>query len=98
MLDSERTLYVLPVTGGEEREAHLIVLAVNRPEVSGLHLAALLATGLDRRLVHGLYTAGPDRVELCVIDGLQQRDRPLSQLRQPRSADIDAAVLQALML
>ena len=72
--------------------------AVHRPEIGGLHLAALLAPGLDRGLIHRFHTAGSDRVELRVVDGFQQRDRLLTQLRQPGSADFNAAVLEALVL
>src|SRR3954470_16210126 len=98
MIDSEEFMHILPFTGWEIREAHLIVLPVHRPEVSEPHLAALLAASLDRGLVHRLHTTCSDRIELRVINGLQREDRLLTQLCQPRSADFDATVLEALVL
>src|SRR4051812_14038329 len=98
MLDSKSTFHVRTVAGGKEREAHLVVFAIDRPKIAGLHLAALLATRLDRRLIHRLYSTGADRAELRVIDGLQQRDRSLAQLSQPGSTHIKATVLQSLVL
>src|SRR4051812_18319473 len=98
MLDSEGPFHVLTVARRKEGEAHLVELTVDRPEVAGFHLAALLATGLGRGLIHRLYAAGSDRVELRVIDGLQQRDRPLAQLSQPGPAHIKATALQPLVL
>jgi hypothetical protein len=69
------------------------VSALHRPEIGELHLAALLASGLDRGLIHRFHPVRSDRVELSVVDGLQQRDRLLAQLRQPGSADLNATVL-----
>ena len=57
-----------------EREAHLIELAVDRPEVAGVHLAVAGASGLDRRLVHGLDAARADRGVLRLVDRRQQAD------------------------
>src|SRR6202030_1654523 len=74
------------------------MLAVDRPEVAGLHLAVAGASGLDRRLVHGLDATRADRGQLGLVDRREQADESLSQLRQPRPADPDAGGTEALML
>ena len=82
----------------EEREAHLVELAVHRPEVRPLHLARPHPPRLDRGLVHGLDAAVADRGELRRIDRLEQACPLVRDLGQPRPADRDASVAQALVL
>src|SRR5690349_8969517 len=98
MIDSEESVHTLSLPGGQERETHLVVSTIDWPEVADFHLATLLASSLDRRLVHRLHAVRPDRVKLRVVDGFQQRDRLLTQLRQPGTTDLNAAVQEPLML
>jgi hypothetical protein len=51
-----------------EREAHLVELAVEPPEVAGIHLAVPGTAGLDRGLIHGLDPALQHRGVLGLID------------------------------
>lgn len=81
-----------------KREAHLIALAIEGPEIAGAHLAVTGAAGLDRRLVHGFDAGLADRGELGGVDGFEQTDRSLCQLREPGAADRDAGGRQALVL
>src|SRR6185437_4421499 len=90
--------HMLASAGGKEREAHLIEFPVDWPEVAGLHLAVTGAAGLDGRLVHRDHAACSDRAELRLVEGLEQPDRLLGDLRQPRAGYPDGTVLQALML
>src|SRR3569833_1948401 len=75
MFESKRTLHVLPLARVKKCEAHLVELTIDWPEVAGLHFAALLATVLDRRLIHGLDATGPDGAKLCLVYGLLGEDR-----------------------
>ena len=98
LLEPQRLLYVLVPARLEEREAHLVVLAIDRPEVRRVHLARPGAPGLDRRLVHRLDAAGADRRELRLVDGLEQLRALLHQLRQPWPAELEARRDQPLVL
>ena len=49
---------VLPLPRGEEREADLIVLTVNGPEIGDFHPSVRVAAGLDRGLIHGRMALG----------------------------------------
>lgn len=80
------------------REANLVALAVDRPEIGLLHLAGARPAGLDRHLVHRLDTAGPYRLELRIADRFEQRHGRLHQLRQPGPADADALIVKPAVL
>ncbi|OXC71784.1 hypothetical protein BSU04_45280 [Caballeronia sordidicola] len=80
------------------REANLVALAVDRPEIGGLHLARIRPTGLDRHFVHRLDTAGTYRIELCIVDRFEQRHARLHQLGQPRPADLDPGIIESAVL
>jgi len=97
-VQAQRLLDVLVATRLEMREAHFVVLAVDRPEVRRLHLACARAPGLDRRLVHCLDAAGFDGGELRLVDRLQQLRGLLHELRQPGAAQVEAGGHQALVL
>ena len=98
LLEPQRLLHVLVPTRLEEREAHFVVLAVDRPEVRRLHLARPGAPGFDGRLVHRLDAAGTDRGELGLVDGLEQLRALLYELGQPRPAELEARRDEPLVL
>ncbi len=89
---------MLMVAIGSVREAHFIMLAVQRPEVRRLHLAVAGPTRFDWRFVHCDHAAHPDRGELRLVDRRQQRDGRLRELGQPGSADADPGVCEPLVL
>ena len=95
---TERFFDVLDPATLEERETDLVQFAINRPEIRGLQLPRSGTPGLDRRLVHRLDARGADRGELRLVDGREQRNGLLPDLRQPRPADRDAAIGKTLVL
>ena len=68
-------------------KAYFIALAVDRPEIRGLHLAGAGPPGLDWYFVHRLDPALAYRIELRIVNRFEQRHRRLHQLRQPGPAD-----------
>ncbi len=81
-----------------ERKHDLVPVAVDRPEVAGLHLAPTLPTGLDRRLVHRYDVACQHRCPLSLVDRLQQISRAVHQPGQGRSGQADSGRCHPLVL
>ena len=75
-----------------EREHDLVVLAVDRPEVSLAHLPGLLHAGLDRRLVHRQDAALQNVRRLRRRHRRQQVDGAPRPVRQARPAHRDPRV------
>ena len=82
----------------EVREADFVVIAVDRPEERCLHLAAAGLAGLDRRLVHRDDVARADRVQLRLVDRLEQLRGLLHELGQPGTAEVEAGIDKTLVL
>ena len=97
-IEPEQRFHVRVRTTCTEGEADFIVFAVDRPEVTALHRARAGPASLDRGLIHGLDARGANRCQLRFVDRIEQRAALCAQLRQPRPADPDAGVFQALML
>ena len=78
--------------GGGEGEHRLAPVAEYRPEIALLHAPGLprVPPGPDRRLVHLDDGALQHRTPLCLVDRLQERDRPVGPLAQRSPADGDA--------
>jgi len=95
---AQRLLDMLYPATLEEGEADFVQFAIDRPEVRGLQFPRSGASGLDRRLVHGLDARGADRCELRIVDRFEQRDALLPDLGQPWPTDGDAAIGEALVL
>jgi hypothetical protein len=94
----ERLFDVLVAARLKVREADFVELAVDRPEVCRLHLAAAGLASLDRGLIHRDDPPGPDRGQLRLVDGFEQSRGLLHELRQPGAAQVEARVDQALVL
>ena len=91
-------VHMFGAAGFAKGKADLVAFAIDRPEIALFHLALAVPSGLDRGLVHGLDAGIADRGELGFVDGFQQRGPLLRQLREPRAADGEAGIHQALML
>jgi hypothetical protein len=91
-VQAQRLLDMFVAARLEVREADLVELAVDRPEVGRLHLARARLAGLDRRLVHRDDAPGADRRQLGVVDRLEQLRCLLHELRQPGPAQVEARV------
>ncbi len=65
-----------------EWKDHFLAITVDRPKVTGLHLAPTLTAGLDRGLVHRHDIAADHRIELRFVDWPQQIGHTMSEICQ----------------
>jgi hypothetical protein len=97
-LGAQGPLHMLVPARFEVRETHLVLVAVDGPEVGRLLLPVAGLPGLDADLVHRDDVAAADGLELGVEDGFEQPRALLHPLRQPLPADIEPRIEQPLVL
>jgi hypothetical protein len=90
-IEPEHGFHVRVRTACEEGEANFIAFAVDRPEVTALHLARTGPAGLDRGLVHRLDARGtnrPPRQNSCRPDRIDK----LGAMMEEKSGSIRTGI------
>ncbi len=81
-----------------EQETDFILLSIDGPEISRLHLPLIGASGFDWSFIHGDDPGGTNGFQLSLVNGAQQFQGSVSELGQPGAADGDPVTAQTLML